>query len=285
MTARRRPRIALHRPTTRRPGLALDRATALVTGATGGLGQAIARALATRGTSVLLSGRRADALGELGAELGARWVVGDLSRAQDVARIGDEAAAAGVDVLVANAALPATGQLAALTMDEIDRMLAVNLRASIALTHRLAPEMAARGRGALVFVSSLSGQVASPASSLYSATKFGLRGFALGLRQDLGPRGVGVSLVIPGFVRDAGMYADAGVALPPGVGTSTPCQVALAVLRAIERAPAQVYVAPMSLRVGTALASIAPVTAARVARLVGSDAIAERFAERQRDRR
>ena len=71
-----------------------------------------------------------------------------------------------------------------------------------------------RGHGHLVFISSLSGKVASPASSIYSATKFGLRGFALGLREDLAPHGVGVSVVLPGFIRDAGMFAEAAVKLP-----------------------------------------------------------------------
>ena len=77
-----------------------------------------------------------------------------------------------------------------------------------------------------MFVSSLSGKAAGPHSSLYSATKFGLRGFSLGLRQDLAPHGIGVSCVFPGFVRGAGMFVDSGVTLPPGVGTSSPEEVA-----------------------------------------------------------
>ena len=135
-----------------------------------------------------------------------------------------------VDVLIANAALPASGAFTELTQAEIDRMLEVNLRAPIALARALAPAMVARGGGHIVFISSLSGKAASPASSVYSATKFGLRGFALGLREDLRPHGVGVSVVLPGFIRDAGMFADAGVELPPGVGTRTPEEVAAGVI-------------------------------------------------------
>src|ERR1700689_1994794 len=97
-----------------------------------------------------------------------------------------------------------------------------------------APAMVARGPGHLVFVSSLSGKAAAPASSVYSATKFGLRGFALALRQDLRPHGVGVSLVSPGFIRGAGMFAETGLKLPPGTGTRTPGDVGAAVIRAIE---------------------------------------------------
>ena len=88
----------------------------------------------------------------------------------------------------------------------------------------------------------------APRTSIYNATKFGLRGFALGLRTDLGPQGVGVSLVSPGFIREAGMFADAGAKPPPGMGTGTPEQVGAAVVRAIERDKAEIVVAPLQQR-------------------------------------
>jgi short-subunit dehydrogenase len=191
----------------RRPRIALANATVLLTGASGGIGHAIARALAHRGARLLVTGRRRDVLDELATELGATALVADLAIVQDVDRLAAEAVRSGVDVLVANAGMPASGEIGELTGDQVDRMLDVNLRAPIALAHGLAPMMAGRGSGQMVFISSLSGQVASPASSLYSATKFGLRGFALGIREDLRRSGVGVSLVVPGFVSDAGMYA------------------------------------------------------------------------------
>ncbi len=269
----------------RRPRIALPDATVLLTGATGGIGQAIARALAARGARMMLTGRRSDILEALAGELGARALVADLAVDQDVERLAAEAVRIRVDVLIANAGMPASGEIRDLDGDQVDRMLAVNLRAPIALAHRLAPMMAERGSGQLVFISSLSGQVASPASSLYSATKFGLRGFALGVREDLRPSGVGVSLVVPGFISDAGMYADSGVELPAGVATRSPEQVAAGVIRAIERNRAEVYVAPLSLRLGAAFGSVAPVPAALASRLMGSDRIAARFAEAQRLKR
>ncbi len=258
--------------------------TVLLTGATGGLGRAIAHALAARGAQLILTGRRRDDLAALGAELAARTIVADLAVRADVDRLGDEAVGAGVDVLIANAALPASGLLVDLTPADLDRMLDVNLRAPIALAHALAPAMVARSRGHLVFLSSLSGKAATPASSLYCATKFGLRGFALALRQDLRAHGVGVSLVAPGFIRDAGMYARAGVKLPPGVGTRSPAQVAIAVIAAIERDRAELEVAPLSLRLGASIGAVAPGLAAWGARAMGSGRIAGQFAERQRDR-
>ena len=269
----------------RRPRIALDEATVLLTGATGGIGQAIARALAARGARLLLTGRRSDVLERLSGELGARALVADLTAAPDVERLAAEAVTARVDVLIANAGMPASGEIRELEGDQVDRMLDVNLRAPIALAHRLAPMMADRGSGHIVFMGSLSGQVASPASSLYSATKFGLRGFALGVREDLRRSGVGVSLVVPGFIRDAGMYADTGVELPAGVATRSPEQVAAGVIRAIERNPAQVYVAPLGLRLGAAFGSVAPAPAALASRLMGSDRIAARMSEAQRSQR
>jgi short-subunit dehydrogenase len=147
--------------------------------------------------------------------------------------------------------------------------------------------MARRGHGHLVFVSSLSGKAASPRSSLYSATKFGLRGFALGLREDLRSSGVGVSTVFPGFIRDAGMFANAGgeAHLPRGVGTRSPEDVAAAVVRAIERDRAEVDVAPVGLRVGAAVAGLAPAFAARVSRRMGDAKIAEQLAAGHRGNR
>jgi short-subunit dehydrogenase len=269
----------------RRGRITLAGSTALLTGATGGIGSVIARSLADHGVRLILSGRRPEALERVGAELGAYTVLTDLSVPQESRQLGAEAAAAGVDILIANAAVPASGLLVDLAQEQIDRMLEVNLRAPIVLARALAPGMIARGRGHLVFISSLASKTASPSSSLYSATKFGLRGFALGLREDLRPHGVGVSLIAPGFIRDAGMYAKAEVKLPPGAGTRSPQDVADAVVTAIQRDRAELDVAPLGLRVGATIGSVAPALAAWGSRRMGSDRIASEFAERQRDQR
>ncbi len=254
----------------------------LVTGATGGIGHAIARALAAHGATLILSGRRGEVLEPLATELGGQAVIGDLAVREDVARLVRQAG--DLDVLVANAALPASGLLTELTQEQIDRMLEVNLRAPMALARAVAPGMIERGRGHLVFISSLAGKAATPASSIYSATKFGLRGFALGTRQDLAPYGVGVSVVLPGFIRDAGMFADAGIELPRGVGTRSPADVAAAVVRAVERNRAEIEVAPAGLRAGAAFASLAPHVAAMVSRRLGSDQTARDLAAGQLDK-
>ncbi len=257
----------------------------LVTGATGGIGQAIARAFGARGANLILTGRRAEVLDELATEVGGRALSCDLSDREQVQNLAEQATAAELDVFVANAALPASGVFTELTQEQVDRMLEVNLRAPIALAHALAPRMIEARRGHMVFISSLSGKAANPASSMYSATKFGLRGFALSLREDLREHGVGVSTVLPGFIRDAGMFADSGISLPPGVGTRTPQQVAEAVIRAVERDRAEVEVAPIPLRLGAVLAGAAPQVASTAARLMGGAKIATDLAEGQRDKR
>jgi short-subunit dehydrogenase len=255
----------------------------LVTGATGGIGQAIARALHRHGATLILTGRRAEVLEPLARDLSAQPVLCDLSKQSEVGQL--LLAAGDVDVLVANAALPASGALVELTQQQIDRMLEVNLRAPIALARGLAPAMIERGRGHLVFISSLSGKAASPASSIYSATKFGLRGFALGIREDLRPHGVGVSVILPGFIRDAGMFAESGAVLPRGLGTRTPDEVAQAVLSAIEHNRAEVQVAPLHLRLGASFATVVPELAATVSRRLGADRISSDLAARQRAKR
>jgi uncharacterized protein len=256
----------------------------LLTGATGGIGQAIARAFSARGASLVLTGRRTDVLEPLAAELPSTRTLGiDLCELADVDRLIDEAGDA--DILVANAALPASGFIDDFTVEHIDRALAVNLRAPIVLARAMAPRMAARGGGHVVLVSSLSGKAATSGSSLYSATKYGLRGFGAAMREDWRDRGVGVSTVFPGFIRDAGMFAESGAKLPPGVGTRTPDQVAEAVVRAVERDLGEVDVAPLGLRAGAVLAQVAPGLAAAVTRRLGAGSVAQAVADGQRAKR
>ncbi len=239
--------------------------SALLTGATGGLGRAMARALAERGAVLLLSARKADALEALAAELpgdGHRVLPADLAEEGAAERLAADAG--DVDVLVANAGLPAAGWLTDFTPEQVVRALRVNLEAPMLMAQALFPPMVERGDGHLVFVSSLSGKAASPRSAIYNATKFGLRGFALGLRADLAPKGVGVSLVSPGFIREAGMFADAGAKPPPGMGTGTPEQVGAAAVRAIERNKTEIAVAPLPQRALAHFALASPAISVRV---------------------
>ena len=255
----------------------------LITGATGGIGQAIATAFAALDAKVVLTGRRTEVLEPLAERLGGRAIAADLADPDSVASLLAEAGRP--DIVIANAALPGSGPLLEYSVEEIDRSLAVNLRAPIMLARLVAPDLVERGSGHLVFINSLSGKTASGSAAMYNATKFGLRGFALALREDLRPYGVGVSTVFPGFIRDAGMFADAGVTLPRGVGTKTPDEVARAVVRAVTKNLAEVDVAPLPLRVGAVIGGAAPALAAAVQRRMGSDQVANDLAAGQRHKR
>ena len=238
----------------------------LLTGATGGLGRAIATAMAGKGAKLILSGRKADALEALAAELpGEEHGVLQADLAEPGAAEKLAAEAGEVDVLVANAGLPGTGRLPDYSTDQLTGTLRVNLEAPILLARALEPAMLEKGAGHMVFISSLSGKSATPLSSIYNATKFGLRGFALGLRADLDPQGIGVSIVSPGTIREAGMYADSGAPPIPGLGTGSPSQVADAVVKAIEHNKVEITVAPLQQRLLAHFALTSPGIAVKIA--------------------
>jgi short-subunit dehydrogenase len=258
-------------------------ARVLLTGASGGLGQVLARRLAGEGCELVLTGRRGELLEALAAEIAARALPADLAERGEVERL--LAQAGELDVLIANAALPASGRLGALEQSDIDRALEVNLRAPIALAHRLVPAMLARGSGQLVFIGSLAGKAPSGGAAIYGATKAGLRAFALALRGELAGSGVGVSLISPGFIAGAGMFDDTAIKLPRGMSTVSAAAVSDAVVRAIVRNRGEIDVAALPMRLGADVANLAPATAARVGRLIGAEALALEFERRQADKR
>jgi short-subunit dehydrogenase len=229
----------------------------------------------------VLAGRRRDVLERLAERVDGEAHEVDLTDRDALLRLAE----VDVDAFVSNAALPGTGALFDYGLDELDRALDVNLRAPLVLTRILAERMRAAGRGHVAFVASVASRSPTAWSSLYCATKFGLRGFALSLRQDLHGTGVGVSIVMPGMVRDAGMFAEAGVEPPRGAGTSSPEEVAAAVVDAIERDRGEVTVAPLGVRLNTELSAVAPELAAALGRRVGSDRFLQALAEGQRPKR
>jgi short-subunit dehydrogenase len=251
-------------------------ASVLLTGATGGLGGAIARELAAKGAALTLTGRRQQELDRLATDLGspARAIASDLNTSDGIHDLLEQSGR--VDVLVANAGVEIPQDLVAVTEAELDDAIRVNLLAPAELARAVLPPMIKRGQGHIVFMSSVAGVIAGPGNgSVYTATKWGLRGLGLALQQELHGTGVGVSTIFPGPIRDAGMFASSGVSLPRGTGTNSPEDVARAVVRAIERNRPETIVAAGMMRVAAALGGIAPLFVGTLNRQLGAGRVRE----------
>ncbi len=252
----------------------------LLTGAAGGIGQAIARRLAQAGAELVLTGRNREILTALGSELKAQVIVADIATPEGVRALLEQAGAA--DILIANAGLPAPSSGGQGTFDEIAAVLDVNLLAPVLMTRGLMKGMRSRGGGHLVYISSLAGRVASPLSPVYSASKWGLRGFAQSLRLATQGSGIGVSCVFPGIIRDAGMFVSSGARPPKGIGTNTPDEVALGVIQAIEQNRAEVMVAPLTLKIWCRFSDIFPGLASWIQTRAGAQKVVAGFDEKPR---
>ena len=179
--------------------------TWLITGASGGIGRAVAEQLLERGDRVAALARRADALQELAdAHPGLVW-----TRAVDVT---DVAALRGavraafaelgtIDVVFSNAGGGAVGAVEELSDDAIEQQIALNLRAPIQLSRAVLPHLRAQGYGRIVQTSTMGGQFSSGGASMYHSTKWAVEGFMEALRQEVAPFGIGVTLIEPGSVR------------------------------------------------------------------------------------
>jgi NAD(P)-dependent dehydrogenase (short-subunit alcohol dehydrogenase family) len=174
---------------------------ALVTGATTGIGRAIARQLASEGADVIVHGRDAARGGEVVDSIvasggSARFVRADLSDPADLQQLADESGE--VDILINNAGTSWFGPTNELTVDTYDMMLVANVRAPYYLVSAFAPKMAARGSGCIVNISSMVGQVGLANSAAYAATKGALTSMTRAWAAEFSPRGVRVNAVSPG---------------------------------------------------------------------------------------
>jgi NAD(P)-dependent dehydrogenase (short-subunit alcohol dehydrogenase family) len=189
----------------------LEGRTALVTGASRGIGAACARALDAAGARVAIAARDVAALRTVSAGLVNDPVVlgtdlGDADAPEALGVAAEAALGGGVDVLVNNAALAARVPLADLDPELIDRLLAINVRAPLLLVRALAPAMAARGHGSVITMSSVSGLVGAPQRNAYAASKGAVDAMTRALAMELGEQGVRVNSVAPGVV-DTDMWA------------------------------------------------------------------------------
>jgi 3-oxoacyl-[acyl-carrier protein] reductase len=178
--------------------------TALVTGASGGLGSAIARALHRQGASVTLSGTRQEALDQLAAELGERVhvVPCDLSDSAAVEQLipATEAAMGSVDILVNNAGLTRDQLFMRMKDADWDLVLAVNLTAAFRLARAALKPMLKRRHGRIVNITSVVGVTGNAGQANYAASKAGLIGLSKSLAREVAARNVTVNCVAPGFI-------------------------------------------------------------------------------------
>jgi short-subunit dehydrogenase len=256
-------------------GMELRGARALVTGAAGGLGGYIVRALAAQGTNVVVSDlpgtdleARAEEVARMGVE--AKAVAADLTDGDERERLvrDAEAAIGPLDVLVNNAGLEYGGAFTKTTREEIESIVNVNLTAVMDLTWLVLPGMLERRRGHVVNLASLAGKIPSVFLATYAGTKHGVVGFTHSLRAEFPVEPVSFSAICPVFVADVGMYARAESEMdtepPPGLRPVPPQRVADAVLEALREDRAEVIVNRGPIRPLAVLYWLAPKTAVRL---------------------
>lgn len=180
---------------------------ALVTGATGGLGEAIARALHAQGAIVGLHGTREEKLKELATEFGDRTFIfpANLSDREAVKALGQKAEEemGGIDILVNNAGITRDGLFVRMSDEDWDAVLNVNLTSVFNLTRELTHPMMRRRNGRIINITSIVGVTGNPGQANYCASKAGLIGFSKSLAQEIASRNVTVNCIAPGFIESA----------------------------------------------------------------------------------
>ena len=179
--------------------------TALVTGATGGIGGAVARALHAAGAHVVLSGTRQEALDALSTELGARTsaVAANLSDPASVDGLvarAEEAAGNGLDILIANAGITRDGLLLRMKDEDWQSVIQINLESYFRLSRAAMRGMMKRRFGRIIGITSVVGVMGNPGQANYAASKAGMIGFSKALAQEVASRGITVNCVAPGFI-------------------------------------------------------------------------------------
>jgi 3-oxoacyl-[acyl-carrier protein] reductase len=180
---------------------------ALVTGSSGGIGEAVARALHAQGATVGLHGTRVERLEALATELGERVAIfpANLSDRDAVKALGQKAEAdlGGVDILVNNAGITKDGLFVRMSDADWDAVLEVNLTAVFRLTRELTHPMMRRRGGRIINITSVVGVTGNPGQANYCASKAGMIGFSKSLAQEIATRNVTVNCVAPGFIESA----------------------------------------------------------------------------------
>jgi short-subunit dehydrogenase len=251
--------------------VAAERRIAVVTGASSGIGEAIARALTARGWRCILIARREDRLRALAAELDGEWETCDVAERGEVEAAATSVGARhpSIDLLVNNAGMPGRTGFLDGDPDRIERVIRVNYLGSVWSLQAFLPLLEAGGGGDVVNVVSVAGSVVSPGSGPYSASKHAQLAFSRAVTTELAPRGVRVHTVNPGFVESDG-FPQRGV-LPRAIERVVidPPDVARHVVAVLERNRRETFV-PAYYRVAAVGQALFPGVAARVQARIGS---------------
>ena len=186
----------------------LQNQVALITGASSGIGQAIAETFVRAGAHLVVVARREDRLQQL-AELAqqagrqCQIVVGDVREPATARQAVDTAFErfGQLDIVVNNAGIGRYGDLAQASIDDYDAMMDTNMRSTFLFTHTAVPRLLSQGNGTIIVISSMAGVMGFPGEAIYCATKHAQVGFALALERELRPRGIRVGVVMPGGVK------------------------------------------------------------------------------------
>ncbi len=262
--------------------------TALVTGASGGLGAHLARRLAREGMNVALAARREPELSALATELEALGVraaalpidLSDLGQIDPLIERA-ETALGPLDLLVNNAGVEITSDFCSYTRGELTGMIDLNLTAPLLLTHRVLPGMLSRGRGHVVFIASIAGKLGPAYQAPYAATKAGLIGLTQSLRAQYRGGPAGFSVICPGFIEGDGMYqrmVEEGMKSNRLMGETTLEKVCDATVRAVRQDLPEAIESGTPLRPALALTQLSPQLAERIAPRFGVTEIFRRTA-------
>lgn len=261
-------------------------AVVVITGASRGIGERLAAGFADRGARLVLAARSADALEARAENLRARGVrvltvPTDISVRSDAQNLIDRSLAefGSIDVLINNAGVERYARFHEKGLDEIESVIRTNVIGTMTLTRLAVPHMIERGRGHIVNISSMAGKSAIAYNVDYSTSKHALVGFSWSLRAELAPRGIGVSVVCPIFVEEAGMHHDRNPnEKAPAAARAVPMKAVVdATVKAVERNKAEILVTKPLGKVSDVLAAVSPDALIALQRRLGI----YRFLERQ----
>jgi 3-oxoacyl-[acyl-carrier protein] reductase len=216
--------------------MTLNGRRALVTGGSDGIGLAIGRLLAEKGCRVALMARNGGKLADAAGGIGALAIPGDVANVTDAIKAVDRTVAefGGIDILVNNAGIGTWGSLVELSLEDFDRVFAVNVRGALLMTRAAAPHMIRQGSGNILNISSTSGLKGSANGTIYCASKFALRGMTECWRDELRRHNIRVTLVNPSEVQTNFFVANLGQSRPESEKKLRGEEIARAVVGALE---------------------------------------------------